>query len=428
MSLYIALTGLKGAQSALSVTSNNIANANSIGFKKSTTTFADLVASSGIRSNQGGTGTVLQETEQQFQQGVIESTGNTFDLAISGQGFFATRPDLLDTNISFTRAGAYSLDRDNFVRGPGGEHLLGYTVSPDGRTVSTGPDSLRPLQLPNTSGDPIATSQLQVAVNLPESSTVIPEQPRYAGGTYAFDSRDPLTYNFKSPATLYDTGGNPQLAEVYYVRTQAPSVGDQRSLWNIHVTINGEDLTPADGNPIVAEFDINGRNTPAVPPVLFDPYDPGNGTLPTQLTLELGTATELSDAPFSLLSVQQDGFPAGTLDGVSIDATGLVSAGYSNGTTVNLGRVAIVNFSNPEALVGTGGSRFQATGESGDPQFLIAGSDGAGNILSGSIERANVDLTEELVGLIVAQRNFQANAKSIETDTAMTQSILQIRG
>ncbi|MEO0499784.1 MAG: flagellar hook protein FlgE [Pseudomonadota bacterium] len=427
MSLYIALTGLQGAQTSLGVTANNIANANSIGFKRSTTTFADLVAASGLRANQRGTGTVLQETEQQFQQGVIETTGNTFDLAISGQGFFATRPDLVDTSIAYTRAGAYTLDENNFVRGPGGEHLLGYTVTEDGRASNPGIDSLRPLQLPAVSGEPVPSSQLQTAVTLPDTATVIPDEPRYAASGYAFDPGDPLTYNHKSSATLYDSGGNPQVAEVHYVRTQAPVAADRRSLWSIHVTIDGTELTPASGVPTEIEFDGNGRQTIPIGPVTFQPYDPGNGTLPTELTFALGNATIQSPGPFSVLSISQDGVPPGTLEGVSIDPTGLVAAGYSNGSTVNIGRVAVVNFANPEGLVGIGGSTFRHTGASGEPQFTVAGSNGSGNVLSGSLERANVDLTEELVGLITAQRNFQANAKSIETDTAMTQSILNIR-
>ncbi|MGB7404749.1 MAG: flagellar hook protein FlgE [Pacificimonas sp.] len=427
MSLYIALTGLQGAQADLSVTSNNIANVNSIGFKKSKTLFADLVATSGLGGSQGGTGTVLQETKQEFQQGIIEATGNTFDMALSGQGFFATRPNLRDTSISYTRAGAYSLDKDNYVRGPNGEHLLAYTVSPDGQAVAPGIDTLRPLQLPSTSGDPIPTSQLQLAVALPDTASVVPDQPRYASTGYAFDPNDPQTYNVKTSATLYGADGQAQLAEVHYVRTDGPDPSDPNSSWDIHVTVDGTLLTPSSGGPVRMTFDASGQQVTPLPPVQFDPYSPGNGVPPTQLTFEAGSATAQTSGPFSVLSVTQDGVPSGQLDGVSIDATGLVSAGYSNGTTANIGRIAVINFANPESLVAVGGSTFRPTGASGDPRFSVAGSEGAGTILAGSIERANVDLTEELVGLITAQRNFQANAKSIETDTAMTQSILNIR-
>ena len=166
MSLYIALTGLKGAQSSLSVTSNNIANANSIGFKRSDIEFGDLVSTSGISGSSGGTGTVVKATKQQFAQGIIESTGNTFDLAVNGQGFFAIRANLESTDVNYTRAGSFDLDRDGFVVGAGGQHLLGYPVGPDGATVTKNAQSLLPLRLPPQSGEPIATSQLNVAVDL----------------------------------------------------------------------------------------------------------------------------------------------------------------------------------------------------------------------------------------------------------------------
>jgi|TARA_R100000501_G_scaffold13151_3_gene23974 flagellar hook protein FlgE len=427
MSLYVALTGLKGAQTALGVTSNNIANANSVGFKRSQTEFADIVASSGISGSTRGAGTVLKATEQQFQQGIIETTGNTFDLAVSGEGFFAVRPSLEGTDVAYTRAGAFNLNKDGYVVGSSGQHLLGYPVGPDGAATSKAPSLLQPIQLPQTSGEPVASSVLGLSVNLPKDGEVIPDGPRYIGTPYAFDPADPLSYNHSTPATLYDDSGTAQAARVFYTRTSAPTAGDPNSSWTVNITIDGEEVAAADGNPITMTFDEDGALAAPAGPFSLAAFDPGNGASPINLTFDPGTATSQKDSPFTVYNVEQDGVPPGRLNGVSIDESGLITAGFSNGQSRNVGRVAIANFSNPQELLQSGQSTYQATGGSGDPQFLEAGQDGAGNILSGSIERANVDLTEELVQLITAQRNFQANAKTIETDNSMTQSILQIR-
>lgn len=428
MSLYVALTGLKGAQSSLSVTSNNIANANSIGFKRSTTEFGDLVANSGLAGATGGTGTVLKGTSQQFEQGIIESTGNTFDLAVNGQGFFAIRPSLNGTDVSYTRAGAFDLDKNGFVVGSSGQYLLGYPVGPDGTTTTKSAQSLLPLRLPDSSGEAIASTQLSLAVNLSSKGSVIPDEPRFASTGYQFDPTNPLTYNNTTSATLFDSEGNPQTAQIYYTRTKAPDADDPTSSWTVNITIDGKEVAAADGNPIEFQFDSLGNKTAPTGPIQLAAHDPANGAAPMNLTFDPGEATVQKQDIFSVRSVAQDGVPPGRLDGVSVDETGLVTAGFSNGTSQAIGRIAAVNFANPQELAQQGNATYRATGGSGDPVYLEPGEDGAGGVLSGSIERANVDLTEELVQLITAQRNFQANAKTIETDNAMAQSILSIRG
>lgn len=427
MSLFIALTGLKGAQTALTVTSNNIANANSVGFKRSATQFADVVAAAGLGGQGRGTGTVLKSTEQQFQQGIIEATGNTFDLAINGEGFFATRPNLLSTDIVYERGGAFNLDKQNFVIGMSGEHLLGYPVGPDGRTTTTSPDALRPIELPSVSGVAVATSQIQLAVNLPADGPVIPDQPRYAIDPYVFDPADPLTYNHSTSTTVFDDTGKAHTAQVFYTRIKGPDGVDDTSRWSVNFAMGGLILPTADGLPLELAFDAAGTLTAPTAAIAIAPFDPQNGASPISFAFDPGSATSQRPGVFSIFAFSQDGVPPGKLDSVSIDEKGLITAGFSNGSTIPVARVAIVKFANPGGLAQLGQSTFRVTGDSGNPQFLEAGSDGAGGLLSGSIERANVDLTEELVQLITAQRNFQANAKSIETDNAMTQSILNIR-
>jgi flagellar hook protein FlgE len=426
MSLYISLTGLKGAQTSLSVTSNNIANANSTGFKRSTTSFSDVVAQSGLNGRAQGTGTALKAVQQQMKQGIIETTGNTFDLALSGDGFFAVKPDLVSTDTLYTRAGEFRIDENNFIRGTSGQYLLAYPVNADGRATSTAFDALRPLQLPASSGNPVPSSQLQLAVNLPADGIVVPDQPRYLTTPYAFDATDPRTYNVATSATLYDSEGNPQLANVYYVRTKGPDATDDTSRWNVHVVIGLTELTPSSGAPELVFDDLGRLSTPAGP-FPFAPYDPGNGADPIALTFDPGTATSQVNSPFTVFSLAQDGVPPGRLDSVTVDETGVVRVGFSNGEALAVGKVAIARFADPAKLAQIGNASYRVSGASGAAQFAEAGQDGTATMLSGSLERANVDITEELVNLITAQRNFQANAKAIETDNAMTQSIINIR-
>ncbi len=175
-------------------------------------------------------------------------------------------------------------------------------------------------------------------------------------------------------------------------------------------------------------FDTFGKLISPKEGVIYSPFDPSNGSDLIRLTIDYGKFSTQYSQPFSVLSLEQDGYPSGRLDGLDIDASGTVRANYTNGRTQALGKIILSNFANPNGLKQVGNANYVATSVSGDPLLGEPGSDGFGTIQSGSLERSNVDITEELVNLITAQRNFQANAKAIETTTTLTNTIIQIRG
>ena len=175
-------------------------------------------------------------------------------------------------------------------------------------------------------------------------------------------------------------------------------------------------------------FDTIGKLASPKEGVVYSPFDPGNGSNLINLNVDYGKFSTQYAQPFSVLSLQQDGYTSGKLDGLNIDASGTVRANYTNGQTQALGKIMLANFASPNGLKQVGNSNYVATSVSGDANLGQAGGDGFGSIQSGSLERSNVDITEELVNLITAQRNFQANSKAIETETTLTQTIIQIRG
>ena len=205
MSFYTSLTGLNSAQADLGVTSNNIANVGTVGFKKSRADFGDLFSST---SGAIGQGAHLKNVNQQFSQGSIEMSGNALDLAISGEGFFAVRPDLSATETVYTRAGAFSINNDNYVVDSSGQYLQAFPVSEDGSVIATGLTSAKSLQLTSAGGLPKVTSKIELGLNLPSDAAIKP--------TASFSPSDSNTFNSSTQMTAYDSLGNPHVATVYF--------------------------------------------------------------------------------------------------------------------------------------------------------------------------------------------------------------------
>ena len=205
MSFYTALTGLNGAQADISATSNNIANVGTTGFKRSRAEFGDIFATSPLQnaSSSIGSGAILKGIKQQFTQGNIASSLNALDLAISGQGFFSLKPSLTSTQTVFTRNGSFNVDNDRYVVDSAGQYLMTYPVNADGSVTAKDLASAVPLQLPVTSGEPNATSNIQLGVNVPADASVIPDLPEFADG-YTFDPDDPSTYTNSTSITIFD--------------------------------------------------------------------------------------------------------------------------------------------------------------------------------------------------------------------------------
>ncbi|PIQ37294.1 MAG: flagellar hook protein FlgE [Lysobacterales bacterium CG17_big_fil_post_rev_8_21_14_2_50_64_11] len=405
MPFNLALSGLNAASSDLEVTANNIANVNSTGFKGSRAEFADVfsLTGSGVSSIAIGNGVRLASVSQQFGQGNIEFTNNNLDLAISGQGFFTTRND---SGLAYTRAGNFSVNRDGFVVNPSGQKLQVFPPSTPGNfDVSR----IQDLQLSLPQSPPIASTQAALTLNVPSTATPPPTTP--------FDPNDPTSFNNATSFTVFDSLGAAHTASVFYVKDAAPNA------WNVELQIDGVSAGPA--QPIT--FDTSGGlATPVNGMVAFPAMVVSPNALPLTLALDMAKVTQTSDT-FSVAAISQDGAPTGRLTGIDIGADGVVSARFSNGQSNALGQLAITNFANPEGLQQLGDTSWSETFASGAALRGQAGSGSVGLVQSGALEASNVDLTAQLVNMIKAQRNFQANAQMISTADRITQTVINIR-
>jgi flagellar hook protein FlgE len=237
MSFYTALTGLKGAQTDISTTSNNIANVGSNGFKKSRADFGDIFGSTPMQAKTVGIGTMAKSITQQFSQGNIATSSNTLDLAISGQGFFALEAGGNASQTVYTRNGAFNVDGSGFIVDSNGQFLLGYPVDDDGGVADKTLSGANRLELKSEYGASKETSMINMAVNLSSSSPALP-----AGNIFASD--DPETYSATSSITIFDSAGNPQSATVYYLKTQDVTDADPTFKYNTKLIVDGQEITP----------------------------------------------------------------------------------------------------------------------------------------------------------------------------------------
>ncbi len=271
MSFYTALTGLNGAQSDISATSNNVANVGTTGFKRSRAEFGDIFATSPLQNNSSaiGSGAILKGVKQQFTQGNIASSLNALDMAISGQGFFALKPSLTSTQVVYTRNGSFNVDNNRNVVDSSGQFLLAYPVNEDGSVTAKDINSASPLRLPVTSGDPQATSMVDLAVNVPASADVVTEKEKFADG-YTFDPDDPESFTNSTSFTIFDDLGNPTIATVYFIKTQRATADDPTNKFETRLVINDE-VVPPDLVPAVTSSDDQifidrfGNQTTSVP-------------------------------------------------------------------------------------------------------------------------------------------------------------------
>jgi len=405
MSFNIALTGLNAANQDLSVTANNLANVATTGFKGSRAEFADLFASTqqGVSATAVGNGVAVSEVAQQFAQGNIETTGNNLDLAISGNGFFTTSQN---GALAYTRDGQFQVDNAGNVVNAQGAKLQVYPPLPTGGFNTGG---LTNLSLTTGESAPQATTTAQITANLPANAA----QPADA----LFSPTDSASYNNSTSLTVYDSLGAAHTATLYFIK--GATVND----WSTQLYVDGT----AVGTAQALDYSNTGALvTPANGQVTFPAYTPATGAAPLNMTFNFSTTTQFGDN-FGVTAVQQDGFTTGKLTGISIDSTGVVQARFTNGRSVNLGQVALANFANPQGLQQLGNASWAQTNASGAAVAGVAGNSGFGTIQSGSVEESNVDTTSALVDMIVAQRDFQANAQMIQTDNQITQTIINIR-
>ncbi len=417
MSFYTSLSGLQAAQTDMSTISHNLANVSTNGFKKSSSIFSDVMASSlsADPRHLTGSGVVLLQNRQEFGEGNLRSTTSTLDLAISGDGFFAVKSG---SGVSYTRNGSFSVDAQTHeIVDAQGSRLMAYPVDANGNVSATGADGLTSVRIPETSGVPVATSKVSLGVNLASGATT---------PLTAFNPANPSSYNNATATTVYDASGNPMTMTNYYVRDEAADAGGSTG-WSVYSFVGDQQLTTGGATtPTTVTFDASGALTSPAAPIAYDSFTPTASGIAQSVSLDLGGSTSRA-AVYSVASRTQDGLSIGQLSGVSINGAGVITATFSNGESKALGKLAVANFTDPTGLKQEGASYWSATGFSGQPKLGAAGESGFGRLLTGTIEGSNVDITEELVNLIAAQRNFQANAKALDTQSQISQTIFNIQ-
>jgi flagellar hook protein FlgE len=366
-------------------------------------------------------------------------------LAITGDGFFALTPDLASKDMTFTRAGAFKLSKDNFVVDSTGNYLQGYPVDPStGDVSSVSLSTTKPIQIPNTAGAPRSTSNVFLTMNLNSKETAP------AGGWPAFNPTNKSTYNNSATTstTVYDSLGEPHILSFYFRRTATATDNN----WEAYAVFDDKTLPPTVPpaapvgsyfGPVILDFDANG--VPTVPtaaslPDLVLPASTLNTTnylqngaqftsnVTVNFTDPTGTKTPTQfSSKFEVGSLNQDGTTVGRLTSIDIDSSGKVMASYSNGDQTYLSQITMVKFANPQGLSQAGNTSWKASLLSGEPLAGEANSGTLGAINSSALEQSNVNLTNELVDLISAQRNFQANSRALEVNSTLQQTILQIR-
>jgi flagellar hook protein FlgE len=329
MSFYTALTGLNAASAQLGVSSNNIANVGTIGFKKSRAQFGDIFATSPLQKNSSvvGQGVNLKEISQVFSQGNIVNSANSLDLAVSGQGFFALKPNLTSNQTVYTRNGGFSVNNDRYVVDSVGQFLQVFPVNEDGSVTSTSIDAAGSLQLPETSGEPKASSQLLLGVNLPADAEIIPERAIFTSGqaNYEFDRDDPETYNKSTSITVFDSLGNASIATIYYYKTQNATVTDPTNKWQTRIFIGDREIEPAllkaknDKNEVLY---INKFGQLSADPAAVDPTFNPNAAHP-KYALDEQKSQVASQAGAWTGGFMQNGADFGSTDLIPITVTGL---------------------------------------------------------------------------------------------------------
>lgn len=405
----IPLSGLTAESTALSTIANNLSNQNTVGYKDKVVLFSDLFYQNLGTTGSGdpiqvGAGTEVGSMPSLFTQGSVESTGIPTDVAIQGSGFFAVQRGGV---VSYTRAGNFSVDLDNFLVTPAGQQVLGYPAVNGVINTGTG---IVPLQLgAGTISPPTPTTSVQLTTNLNASANV--------GDT------------FSTPITVYDSLGAAHVLTYTYTNT-GPGA------WNYSITIPAADVG-ATGNPVV----VNGG------PLTFD----SNGNLATPATNVTGIAvTGLADgasnltfdwqlynngtglltqvaAPSSTSSTNQNGAGSGSLVNFSIGFDGTITGSFSNGKTQALGQLALATFASDEGLQLDGGTDYSPTLASGQAVVGAPGTGGRGTLSGGALELSNVDIATEFANLIVAQRGFEADAKAVTTFDQITQDTIALK-
>jgi len=412
MSYNITLSGLDSINKQIEGISNNIANVSTTGYRASTTHFSALY------NNSSPAGVEVSKVSQNFAQyGATQNTGQALDLAIEGAGFFIVADG---DALSYSRAGSFQLDANRNIVDAFGKNLQGFPLDANG-DVMTG--ALADLTVGNEGIVAKATTEIDFSANFDSRAVA-----KTAG---TFDQTDPSTFNSSYTSQIFDSLGNEHTVTQYFVKTGV-------NTWEVHMSVDGEvsPTTGAAGSQLT--FDLQGNletvegnnvydamgNLAAPTPTVNVARALTNGAENFDIDIDFVGTLQLG-ADFSVSSNQGDGFGSGQLVGVTVTDDGTIMANYSNGISNPQGVLALANFNNPEGLTSINETAWEQSYKSGNPVYGQPGSGVLGGINSGALEGSNVELTSELVGLIGAQRNYQANAQTMQTLNQITQTLFQ---
>lgn len=412
MGFQAGLSGLNAAAKNIDVIGNNVANANTVGFKSSRAIFADVFATSlaGTGTGDIGIGTKVASVQQQFTQGNITVTNNSLDIAINGPGFLR-----MDDNgtAAYSRNGQLHLDAFGYIVNADNLKLTGYPVDINGKIVASAPN---PLRISTSDITPRATAAVDATLNLDSRSPAI---------AVAFDPTDATTYTSSTSTAIYDSLGNPHALTFYFVKAAAAGA------WNVQATVDSGPVADVDlgggaGVAAVINFNSSGVLTTAMPIAGIELTLANGAVTPLIADLDFSGTTQFG-SEFSVSSLAQDGYTSGRLTGIGISDNGTILGRYSNGQADTLGQIVLANFANPEGLRPMGNNLWQESSESGVAVIGSPQTGSLGSIQSGAVEDSNVDLTQELVNMITAQRIYQANAQTIKTQDQTLQTIVNLR-
>jgi flagellar hook protein FlgE len=412
MGFQSGLSGLNASAKNIDIIGNNVANSNTVGFKGSRAVFADVYASSlqGAGANNIGIGVKIAAVQQEFTQGNISVTNNPLDIAINGSGFFR-----MDNNgaTSYTRNGQFHLDANGYVVNTDNLNLTGYPVDAANNVVASAPVALR---LSTSDIQPNPTDEIDVTMNLDSRSTAI---------AAAFTPNNAATYTSTTSTAVYDSLGNTHSLTMYFVKTANPGE------WRVHATVDGGAVNQVNlgggaGVPAVLNFDSSGLMTTGMPLAGID-LTLTNGAV-TPLTTEIDfTGTTQFGSEFAVTALAQNGYTSGRLNGFDVSEDGTIQGRYSNGQANTLGQIVLANFANPQGLRSMGNNQWQETSDSGLAVIGTPLTGSLGSLQSAAVEDSNVDLTQELVNMITAQRVYQANAQTIKTQDQTLQTLVNLR-
>jgi flagellar hook protein FlgE len=437
MSFNIGLSGLYAANKQLDVTGNNIANVATTGFKSSRAEFADVYSATklGSGSKTVGNGVTLAAVSQQFGQGDVNNTGNVLDMGIQGSGFFVLSDN---GSLTYTRAGTFKTDKDGYVTNTSGTaRLQGYAADANGKIIN---GVLTDLRIDTSNLAPKTTSTVSSTINLNSTAAVIDQT------VLPFDPNDTDTYTKSFSTPIFDSQGNQHTMDQYMVKTAA-------NTWKTYTLVDGRNPDATGSDPTVTapvastiNFDSAGQFVSVITPpsvlpnagnnLVLSAWVPGtvtNGVWTANgangnaagVTISMTNTTQFNaDTARSIPA--QDGYATGQITNLTIDGSGVLLANFSNNQTKAIGQISLASFTNEQGLQAVGGTSWKETFASGIPGYDAPEIGTLGSVVSNSLEESNVNLTNELVDLIKAQSNYQANAKTISTQSTIMQTIIQM--